>query len=179
MKHLLLFGLLVLISITGFAQNPHGKKFSIDCKECHTVGDWSFKSIENGFSHDSDTDFLLKGSHSTVTCTDCHQTLDFKVENPACISCHQDVHLNSVGSDCARCHNETAWQTLDIQNIHEQNGFPLVGQHQAISCENCHVSDNNLRWDRIGNDCISCHQTDFLETENPNHGEAGFSTNCI
>ncbi len=66
-----------------------------------------------------------------------------------------------------------------IPELHEQNGFPLIGAHGALSCVDCHMAENPLRFDRIGNDCVSCHQEDYAKTTDPNHVTAGFPTNCV
>ncbi|MBK8530620.1 MAG: hypothetical protein IPL64_01835 [Flavobacteriales bacterium] len=85
----------------------------------------------------------------------------------------------SVGNDCARCHTTVNWIVNDIPEIHEQNGFALVGAHGNLSCTECHASGNNLQFERVGNDCISCHRNDYQAAQAPNHVTNGFSTNCI
>jgi hypothetical protein len=85
----------------------------------------------------------------------------------------------SVGNDCARCHTPDNWLVNNIPEIHEQNGFPLVGTHSNLSCVDCHKSETNLRFDRLGNDCFNCHDDDYASAKNPDHVAAGYSTNCI
>ncbi|HMR43277.1 MAG TPA: cytochrome c3 family protein, partial [Saprospiraceae bacterium] len=129
--------------------------------------------------HHSKTNFPLKGQHKKTDCRSCHETLVFSEANSDCISCHTDVHNQTVGNDCARCHTFQNWLIDDVTNIHFENGFPLAGVHASVSCNQCHVSETNLRFERIGNDCISCHLDDYVNTKKPNHQDAGFSTNCL
>ncbi|RMF21496.1 MAG: hypothetical protein D6765_15530, partial [Bacteroidetes bacterium] len=95
------------------------------------------------------------------------------------ISCHTDVHQNTVGDDCRRCHSTENWLIDDIFSLHLENGFPLLGAHATAECAACHSSETALRFDRLGNECVNCHLEDFNRTTQPNHPDAGFSTNCI
>ncbi|MBK9514654.1 MAG: hypothetical protein IPO05_13760 [Flavobacteriales bacterium] len=67
----------------------------------------------------------------------------------------------------------------NVQDLHEQNGFALVGAHGNLTCTDCHTAGNPLQFDRVGNDCFSCHQNDYATTISPDHAAAGFSTDCI
>jgi hypothetical protein len=40
----------------------------------------------------------------------------------------------------------------------------------------CHTTGN---YAEVSADCVSCHQTDYNGTTNPNHQTVGFSTDCI
>lgn len=177
MQRLSFILIFVLWVSAAFAQNPHGEKLTIDCKACHNSGSWLYKANDTLFDHD-DTGFALEGQHVSTDCNDCHNTLVFDQAENTCVSCHTDVHSMSVGDDCIRCHDASNWLVDEIPELHEQNGFPLVGQHQVVSCSDCHVSETNLRWDRIGTDCATCHLDDYTSSQNPNHMEAGFSTTC-
>jgi hypothetical protein len=88
------------------------------------------------------------------------------------------MHSQTVGSDCARCHSTENWMVDNITELHQENGFPLLGVHASLSCNECHISDSDLKFERIGNDCINCHLDDYNATTNPNHQLAGFSTEC-
>ena len=117
--------------------------------------------------------------HQNVDCKSCHSTLVFKTGTTSeCVSCHTDVHAMTVGNDCARCHTPDTWLVDAIPELHEQNGFPLIGAHGNLSCVDCHKSDNTLAFQREGNDCINCHQSDYAATQHPNHVTSGFSTDC-
>lgn len=165
-----------LISIS--AQSPHGKNFKMACEKCHNPFGWKIDYRTLQFDHDK-TDYPLEGSHELVDCKMCHQDLTFKGAPMECASCHTDVHSQSVGNDCMRCHDTETWLVANIPEIHESNGFPLVGSHGNLSCIECHTSETNLRFDRIGNECVSCHRDDYLATQSPNHQQSGYSMDCI
>lgn len=172
--------LAIFLTITlvqfSLAQSPHGPNLSNNCLDCHSVDGWDY--IDSlAFNH-SNTDFELEGSHTSVDCKSCHADLVFDNAINDCNSCHTDLHANSVGNDCARCHNSQNWLVDNIPQLHEENGFPLIGTHNTKACVACHKSDNNLVWNRIGNECLACHQQDYMVTKAPNHIEAQFSTNC-
>jgi len=160
-----------------YAQNPHGQALQINCSECHSTDGWNVDLSSMKFSHD-ETSFMLEGAHQNVNCKDCHSTLVFEEASGDCISCHEDLHSGSVGNDCARCHSSSNWLVDFIPELHEENGFPLIGAHNSLNCVDCHIADNNLVWNRIGNNCTSCHLEDYNATSRPNHISMGFSTNC-
>jgi hypothetical protein len=170
--------LFLVIQVSGLAQNPHGKTFAIDCKACHTSDGWNIDISVFKFNHDT-TGYILEGQHRVIECNACHRSLQFENTPGSCMDCHTDVHSMSVGNDCSRCHNPTNWLVDNIPELHEQNGFPLTGAHDALMCMDCHTSETTLRWDPIGNDCAECHFEDYTNSVNPNHLAAGFSTNCI
>ena len=188
------------------AQSPHGDALKIDCSQCHSPAGWTNPTLiwsekvsgtlkHKGrsrytegkvasdsksvmFSHDS-TDFVLEGFHKKVDCRSCHSTMVFDQSPMQCIGCHTDVHNMTLGDDCARCHTPQSWLVNNIPELHEQNGFPLFGSHGNLSCVDCHGGGNASQFDRVGNDCISCHRADFQNTQSPNHVVVGFSTDCI
>ena len=160
-----------------FSQSPHGAGFKGNCADCHSSFSWEIDADTLSFNHDT-TAFSLAGQHTRVDCRDCHQTLVFPEASPECISCHTDMHRTTVGSDCARCHTPENWLVDNITELHQENGFPLLGAHAVLSCNDCHVSESALEFNRIGNDCINCHLNDFNATTNPNHQNAGFAVNC-
>ncbi len=181
-------------------QSPHGTEFKMDCAACHTSDSWeipmeSWKfyefpevkisemtgwvlSTDSSFFNHFNTEFPLRGSHKYVDCRLCHPSLVFSEAETSCFSCHQDMHNQTLGNDCVRCHSVENWLVNNIPELHEQNGFPLLPPHDNLSCVDCHSSDNNLQFDRIGNDCINCHLDDFQNTTNPDHQSLGFSTDC-
>jgi hypothetical protein len=171
-------------------QNPHSPALKIDCASCHSPEGWAIASknwnngtlvnpnSENPFSH-SQTDFPLTGRHGTIDCRDCHETLVFQNAQPSCISCHTDLHQMTVGDDCARCHSTQHWLVDNITQLHVDNGFPLLGNHAIADCRDCHTSETDLRFDRIGNECFECHLDEYQATTSPDHTAAGFSTDCI
>ncbi|MEZ4896287.1 MAG: hypothetical protein R2806_05605 [Saprospiraceae bacterium] len=95
-----------------------------------------------------------------------------------CVGCHTDVHQQTVGMDCARCHDTRSWIVADVTDLHQQDGFALLGAHATADCQACHVNPSMLRFDPIDPACITCHQEDFQATTKPDHTQVGFSTNC-
>lgn len=170
---LILFGLVQV-----HAQSPHGDDFKVDCAACHVSSAWLPLKDSMNFDH-ATTTFLLEGRHEQIECKQCHKSNVFSAAPTQCVNCHTDMHNMSVGTDCARCHSTETWIVDIIPELHERSGFPLVGAHNTPNCASCHVSETSLRFNPIGNDCINCHRTDYLSTANPNHQEAGYSTNCI
>ncbi len=170
--------LILLGSLSLFAQSPHGEELEIDCAQCHNSKNWLMNYETLQFDHNL-TDFKLEGAHDQTNCTECHATLIFNEAPSQCASCHDDIHSMSVGNDCVRCHSSQTWLVDNIPELHEENGFPLTGAHSTLSCVECHLSETSLRYDRIGNECINCHKEDYLNTQSPNHQDSGFSTDCI
>jgi hypothetical protein len=91
------------------------------------------------------------------------------------------MHNQTVGPECGRCHTPVSWVVNNITELHQRSRFPLVGAHAAADCYDCHVnaSPNLLSFGPLGVECIDCHRQDYNGTINPNHGLAGFSTNCV
>ena len=172
----------LILALWGFTQiyaqtSPHGKNLNIDCAKCHTSDSWDIDYKNLKFDHNV-TDFKLEGVHLQTNCTDCHKTLVFDKTASDCMSCHTDIHSASVGNDCARCHTPKSWTVDNISELHNRNGFSLTGAHDNLSCIECHTSETNLRFDRIGNECINCHKDDFNKTTDPNHVTNNFSLEC-
>lgn len=163
---------------SAFAQSPHDPEMVIDCGQCHTASGWEVDLFEIEFDHNTESSFELEGVHERTDCKLCHSSLVFEEAPSTCTSCHEDVHSMSVGNDCVRCHTAESWLVDLIPELHEENGFPLIGAHTNLSCVECHTSETNLRFDRIGNECVSCHLDDYVSAENPRHDNSGFSTNC-
>ncbi|MCB0667141.1 MAG: hypothetical protein KDC80_15030, partial [Saprospiraceae bacterium] len=159
------------------AQSPHGGNFILDCALCHNSNSWDLDRSIYSFQHDT-TEFPLEGQHALVDCKLCHSSLIFSDTPTDCRSCHQDIHNQTVGPDCARCHNSDHWLVENISQIHQENGFPLLGVHYLVDCNDCHQAGDELRFEPLGNECLTCHESDFLNTTSPNHTEAGYSSEC-
>ncbi len=173
---------IVLILLTAgemIAQSPHGNSLNIDCSFCHESSSWKVTPDSVKFDHDA-TGFKLIGQHKEINCKSCHQSLIFseakKTED--CFSCHKDVHQGSVGFNCERCHNPQTWIVKDINIVHEESRFPLVGAHKLADCEQCHKDYQDLNFQVLSVDCYSCHQADYAGAKNPDHIAGGLSTNC-
>ncbi len=176
--HILICFLFVSVSCI-FAvspKSPHGANHKIDCATCHVTDDWN-KIKENGFNHNK-TQFPLTGQHKAVNCRSCHTTLKFEDAQTECVSCHNDMHEGTTGRDCNRCHTTNSWIVTNVRQIHQQQGFPLLGAHAVTDCNRCHTSASTLRFENVRTDCIGCHQANYDYTSAPNHRQAGFSTDC-
>lgn len=169
--------LLLLLFSQVWAQSPHGESLKMDCAACHSATAWLPVREKLNFSHDS-TAFPLTGVHGQADCKQCHQSLLFADASTQCVSCHTDIHNMTLGNACARCHTTQNWLVDNIPELHEQVGFPLAGAHSSQTCAECHVSETNLRFNRIGNDCVNCHRDDYLATRQPDHQKANYSTSC-
>lgn len=167
---------LIWSSMIAWAQSPHGKDFDRRCSACHNSMSWDFQGQES-FNHDS-TNFKLLGQHQNVDCVMCHKTLVFKDTPTECISCHTNVHQSIDLQDCERCHTNNNWMVLNINEIHQQSRFPLIGAHQQASCYDCHTAGNVFDFKVMSVECVSCHSVDYFGTTAPNHMEAGYGTDC-
>jgi hypothetical protein len=170
--------LLGLISLLGYKSgHPHGAGFKISCSKCHSAKGWTFDRSVYSFDHNT-TKMPLTGQHATADCRKCHISLVFSEAKSECLSCHSDIHQGTTGSDCSRCHTPASWLVNNITQIHQMSRFPLVGAHRTADCASCHKSENPLRFDVPGVNCIDCHRDKFTATTNPNHVQAGFSEDC-
>lgn len=167
----------LIISISLFAQSPHGDDFDIDCSECHSPTDWKILPDRKPFDH-SITGFPLVGQHQSLNCRSCHATLKFSANIADCIACHTDLHQGTVGKDCAKCHTPKTWMVEDVNGLHQKSRFPLVGNHLTADCQQCHTRYVDLYFEPLNTDCYSCHLNEYNSTQNPNHASAGFSTDC-
>ena len=170
--------ILILLSFTSMAQMPHGEGFKIDCATCHNAEGWKVTKADMSFDHNT-TSFKLTGQHQEVNCKSCHQSLKFKEAKSECAACHTDMHNNTLGPDCARCHDTRNWMIQNTSRLHQLTRFPLFGNHAVADCASCHPSASTLRFEPLGIECIDCHRKDYLATNNPNHQQVGYSTNCI
>lgn len=164
---------------SAFAEkSPHGEKLKINCAVCHNTDNWN--KIKTGEFNHNKTNFPLVGQHKTVECKKCHLTLEFSKAKTECSSCHVDMHQGTVGQDCARCHTPNSWIVSNVKQIHQQQGFSLVGAHASADCARCHTSASQLRFENIRTDCYSCHKARYDETTGGryDHKALGFDTDC-
>jgi len=169
-----LFRVSVMFSTT--QKSPHGAELKINCTTCHKTDGWN-RIKENGFNHNK-TKFPLVGQHKSIDCKQCHSTLKFNEAKTECSSCHTDIHEGTVGKDCDRCHTPNSWIVTNVRQIHQQQGFPLLGAHAAADCNRCHVSASSLRFENMRTECYSCHQQQYDMTVKPNHKTSGFGIDC-
>jgi len=81
-------------------------------------------------------------------------------------------HGTSFRSNCDDCHKTDGWK-VDLKTVtfdHKATKFPLVGQHNQVSCKDCHKSlefaktqtecnacHNDVHEQTVGNECARCH----------------------
>ncbi len=160
------------------ADPPHAASgFPTTCADCHTTVTWTGAT----FNHNT-TAFPLTGAHLAVACTGCHGDGVFKGKPTTCVSCHQpdfnqttDPPHGAAGfaTTCADCHTTAAWTGATFD--HNATAFPLTGAHVTVACAACH-GDGVFKGKPTT--CVSCHQTDYNTTTDPNHQAASFPTTC-
>ena len=150
------------------------------CENCHNPSSWLGRA---SFDHNVDTSFPLTGSHTTTACLNCHVNGVYKGLPTACVSCHQadfnattNPHHAAAGFStvCSSCHTTQAWPLAPFD--HNTTAFPLTGAHVGQTCINCHA---DKVYKGKPTTCISCHQTDYNSTDQPNHVTSGFPTTCL
>lgn len=152
------------------------------CNECHDLSpDWKPASFDN---HDNQFFPIYSGKHrgEWESCTDCH-TNSSNFAQFSCIDCHEhnqndmnDEHNGVNGyvyesRACFECH-----PTGDGDHIfdHNSTSFPLTGEHNTVSCSECHSSG----YSGTSTFCNSCHLQHFNEAINPNHVLLSLSDDC-
>jgi len=173
---LVIFNLLLILFYQQ-TESPHGRNFKISCKTCHSAKGWQIDKDIYSFDHNT-TRLPLTGQHTRINCRQCHRTLVFSEAKTRCNDCHNDVHQATTGPECSRCHTTASWLVNNINEIHQLSRFPLLGAHRTADCYQCHKSENLLRFDVPGVNCIDCHRHTYMATSNPNHIQAGFSEDC-
>ncbi len=79
----------------------------------------------------------------------------------ACLWAQKSPHGDSFRANCDDCHKTSGWK-VDLKTIsfdHNGTKFPLVGQHLAVDCKQCHTS---LEFAKAQSECNACH-TDIHE----------------
>ncbi len=145
------------------------------CEQCHTTTAWSPATFDHNL-----TAFPLTGQHTSVNCSQCHSS-GYTGTPTDCYSCHQSNFVNSVNpshsgvglpTECQSCHNTQAWVPSSFD--HNNTLFILTGQHLNTTCQSCHQGQTT----GISQLCYSCHQSNFVNSVNPNHSTIGISTEC-
>jgi len=170
----LLFTFVLILHGTVFAQeNPHGE-MKWACNDCHTAAGWDSVSFDH-----SRTGFVLDGQHHGRECMECHDITNFlSEENARCRDCHTDYHKDRIGQDCATCHQAGGWQLFNSEQAHQNTTFKLLGRHAALDCASCHRGELEEAYLKTSVNCITCHDTEFGATSNPNHRRIGFDMQC-
>jgi hypothetical protein len=145
--------------------DPHQGRLGTSCGDCHSAAQWPATS----FDHAKATGFDLRGAHSELACTTCHENGVDAPLGKLCTSCHaeSDPHRGQLGSQCQSCHAETGW-LVPIRFDHGLSPFPLLGKHSTLACGDCHAS---AAFHDAGAACADCHASD-----DPHRGR--FTSEC-
>ncbi|MBP9176369.1 MAG: hypothetical protein KBF67_02615, partial [Flavobacteriales bacterium] len=76
-------------------------------------------------------------------------------------------------NDCTQCHTTDGWTPSSYDHT-SSTGFALNGSHANVNCNQCHANG----YTNTPNTCEGCHLADYNSTTDPNHGQAGFPTDC-
>ena len=135
------------------AADSHSGRFGTACADCHGQQQWPIER----YDHEKHNQFALRGAHAELGCHACHSGV-IKQQQMAkdCYGCHaaDDVHATSMGKACRTCHNETGWRD-NVRFDHDFAGFPLVGLHVGVPCEECHVT---RAYREAPVECVACHR---------------------
>ncbi len=162
-------------------KDTHGKMFAkMKCLDCHNMEKW--KPAE-GFDHNKDTRYIIRGKHIGLECAKCHkdgQPWELlparRVKDDGCITCHQDVHKGKFGRDCAKCHQEAGFKMIKVSGFnHDKTRFPLEGNHATVACNLCHKNGASWVLTRFQK-CSDCHadfhKGEFTKTLHPEKCES-------
>ncbi len=142
----------------------HGRN-GTQCESCHQNQAWA----QVKFDHAARSGFPLTGAHAQQACISCH-TGSLKDPLPRdCATCHaaDDIHKQAEMTVCATCHVTESWSTI-FRFDHDFTQFPLVGMHQIVACESCHLEGQFIG---TAANCVSCHKTD-------DHHKGALGTQC-
>jgi hypothetical protein len=169
--------------------DPHAGALGLDCARCHV--EESFSLTDGEEIHQS-TRFPLEGAHLGVACVACHdfgEGATYTEADPACVTCHQGDYDSTsepghvaagFPAACLECHSQVTWE--DALFDHTANaGYSLVGAHEAAACTSCHVGPDFAPefQPASADDCLTCHQEDYVSTSEPGHVAAGFAAACL
>ena len=159
-------------------RDPHLKKLTRRCDECHSTADW--KTTKGGTFDHQRTEFQLNGKHADIKCLACHAPAPRAVNANGeqgfhisrfhlCADCHKDAHggqfaARADGGKCETCHTDKGFMiTLYTVESHLQSKFPLTGAHIATNCIACHKanviqakSTRQFHWEKDLT-CRTCH----------------------
>ncbi len=135
--------------------DAHRSRYGEGCDKCHSSRGWT----STNYDHAEESDFALLGKHGDLQCRSCHKgRIDEDELKTECYACHRndDVHAGQEGEQCDACHDEEGWGNR-VAFEHDLTRFPLIGQHSAAPCEECHLS---TAFKDAPLDCRSCHEGD-------------------
>ncbi|MBK9104521.1 MAG: hypothetical protein IPL92_08110 [Saprospiraceae bacterium] len=154
-----------------------------DCARCHNSKSWLVDNITDLHRQNS---FPLQGAHAVANCSECHISdtdLRFDPLNTDCFSCHQEDFVATTepnheaagfSINCIECHKVDAFEWTGTGINHDF--FPLTQGHDIDECSRCHTTGTD--YTQLSPECITCHEGDYMATNNPNHQSLNFSTDC-
>ncbi len=162
------------------SEDPDHSKFGFPtiCETCHNENRWE----DALFDHIEASGFELRGAHATIQCLSCHVNNQITGLPRDCIGCHDDDYKavndpdhqqGQFSFDCLQCHSEMVWSPATFD--HNGTNFPLSGAHISVDCNSCHI---NGQYTGLATDCLSCHESEYNTTTDPNHQAAGFPVQC-
>lgn len=159
------------------ATNPNHIQagYPTDCEICHGTNalDW------HGARIDHDRFWPLKGAHRGLDCNACH----FRGYNISsdCVICHLDDYNNTTSpnhrqvgfhTDCEYCHLVEATTWTQVYFTHQ---FPIFsGNHQHLSCTDCHLTANFYEFS-----CIDCHEHSKNQMDEEHDDVIGYVYNSL
>ncbi|MEI7490216.1 MAG: hypothetical protein WCK92_02370 [Bacteroidota bacterium] len=160
----------------------HNQTVGPECGRCHTSSSWI---VENITEMHQKSRFPLIGPHYTPDCSRCHPSasmLRFEPQGVECYDCHSKDYLAATkpnhvqggySKNCVECHSifNNTWNTTNVNH----DFFPLKNGHAISDCGQCHANGN---YSNLSKECVSCHQSNYNATSNPNHTTAGFPVTC-
>jgi hypothetical protein len=151
-------------------------QFPEDCLECHSESAWSPATFDH-----NNTNFVLTGAHTSVSCTDCHSDGQYTGLSTECFSCHENEYNSTSDPNhitagfpvqCESCHNTTRWDETTWD--HDSQYFPIYsGTHQQAwtTCDECHTVPADYK----AFECIFCHEhNDPSDLANKHDDEQGY-----
>jgi hypothetical protein len=121
---------------------PH---FGPVCEDCHTP-----EGFEGAGWGDFEHPMPLEETHASLGCDDCHVTgQELSAE---CSACHEPPSADHYGPACEDCHTPAGFTGARLPA--EDHPVPLVGAHQAASCDGCHTDSQ----EKPSTVCSDCHE---------------------
>ncbi len=146
--------------------DTHKQALGNNCAGCHNPNDWDLWQ----FNHDTQTDFVLKGSHDGLVCSACHKrpvTGEIKMDKN-CYACHanDNIHRMAFGKltkRCDLCHAEEAFDKISEKQIKTFHRSPMAEQiGLSQGCADCHEKDD-IHNGRFGSRCDRCHTVESFK----------------
>ncbi len=134
--------------------DAHAGRLGTKCDTCHAADARRWKPAR--FDHAKDGKYALQGRHAKLGCHACHTApVATQKLGQDCYGCHRsrDVHGGTLGRECSNCHGLDSFKA-DIRFDHDLTRYPLLGQHVAVPCVQCHAT---RRYGDAPKACIDCH----------------------